>query len=80
MVPPGIGGNYLNGLRWVCLALEFFTGPIKLPCAALLSTVLPRIAVIGYIGVLILAGVLWVVAKIVPTQGTENSDHDAMSK
>ena len=43
-------------------------------------TVLPRIAVIDFIGVFILAGILWVVARIVPSQDTENSDHDAMSK
>jgi len=47
---------------------------------ALFYTVLPRIAVIDFIGVFILAGVLWVITKIVPTQETKSSDHDAISK
>jgi hypothetical protein len=75
------GLNFTKFQKWG-FTLLYLGGAtlVALKQGALFYTVLPRIAVIDFIGVFILAGVLWVVANIVPTQDTENLDHDAMSK
>ena len=46
----------------------------------LFYTELPRIAVIDYLGVFILAGILWVIAKIVPRESPARTENPAVSE
>ena len=68
------GLNFTTLQKWgFTLAYLASASVVAVQRGPLFFTELPRIAVIDYCGVFILAGILWVIAKIVPGEAPSNA-------
>jgi hypothetical protein len=75
------GFNFSKMQRWG-ITLLYLAGAtiVAVQRGPLFYTELPRIAVIDYLGVFILAGILWVIAKVVPRESPDHTENPAVSE